>query len=58
MTDRLAHWAAVTPDAVFLADRGEDGAWRTVTYGEAIGAGPAAGAGAARCQALAPSIRC
>ena len=35
MTDRLAHWAAVTPDAVFIADRGEDGAWRTVTYAEA-----------------------
>ncbi|WP_423065168.1 feruloyl-CoA synthase [Devosia sp. CN2-171] len=35
MTDRLAHWAAVTPDAVFIADRGEDGGWRTVTYAEA-----------------------
>jgi feruloyl-CoA synthase len=35
MTDRLEHWARVTPDAVFIADRGEGGAWRTVTYGEA-----------------------
>ena len=35
MTDRLAHWAAATPDAVFLADRDESGAWRTITYGEA-----------------------
>src|SRR5687767_343726 len=35
MTDRLQHWAAMTPDAVFLADRGEDGAWRTMSYAEA-----------------------
>lgn len=35
MTDRLEHWAATTPDAVFLADRGEDGEWRTLTYGGA-----------------------
>ena len=35
MTDRLAHWARTTPDAVFIADRGEDGAWRRLTYGEA-----------------------
>ncbi len=35
MTDRLAHWAHATPDAVFIADRGEDGQWRTLTYGEA-----------------------
>ena len=24
MTDRLAHWATATPDAVFIADRGDD----------------------------------
>ena len=35
MTDRLEHWAEATPDAVFLADRADDGAWRTVTYAEA-----------------------
>jgi feruloyl-CoA synthase len=35
MTDRLVHWAQTTPNAVFLADRGEDGEWRTLTYGEA-----------------------
>ncbi|MCD7059008.1 feruloyl-CoA synthase [Pelagibacterium xiamenense] len=35
MTDRLAHWARERPDAVFLADRGEDWAWRRLTYGEA-----------------------
>jgi feruloyl-CoA synthase len=37
MTDRLAHWAAKTPDAVFIADRGEDGEWRTLSYGDANG---------------------
>jgi feruloyl-CoA synthase len=35
MTDRLAHWATATPDAVFIADRGDDGNWRTLSYGEA-----------------------
>lgn len=35
MTDRLAHWAEAGPDATFLADRGDDGAWRTVTFGDA-----------------------
>ncbi|GLQ55388.1 feruloyl-CoA synthase [Devosia nitrariae] len=35
MTDRLAHWARETPDAIFIADRGGNGGWRTITYGEA-----------------------
>jgi feruloyl-CoA synthase len=35
MTDRLDEWAASTPDAIFIADRGMEGAWRTVTYAEA-----------------------
>jgi feruloyl-CoA synthase len=35
MTDRLDEWAANTPDAIFIADRGMKGAWRTVTYAEA-----------------------
>ncbi len=35
MTDKLAHWASVKPDAVFIGDRGGDGEWRTVTYAEA-----------------------
>lgn len=34
--DRLRHWAAAAPDRVFLADRGHDGAWRTVTYRETL----------------------
>ena len=33
-TDWLEHWAAKTPDAVFLAERSGAG-WREVTYGEA-----------------------
>ena len=33
-TDWLDHWAAATPDAVFLAERNGDG-WREVTYAEA-----------------------
>src|SRR5690242_4964077 len=37
MTDRLEHWAKATPDALFLADRGDDGAWRKVMYAEAWG---------------------
>jgi feruloyl-CoA synthase len=35
MTDRLEEWAQRTPDVVFIADRGEDSAWRTITYAEA-----------------------
>jgi feruloyl-CoA synthase len=35
LTDRMQHWARVTPDTVFLADRGDDGEWRRLTYGEA-----------------------
>ena len=33
-TDWLDHWAAKTPDAVFLAERDGDG-WREVTYAQA-----------------------
>lgn len=31
----LERWADETPDAVFLAERGADGAWVTLSYGEA-----------------------
>jgi feruloyl-CoA synthase len=34
MTERLEHWAALAPDRVFLAQRGERG-WQTVTYSQA-----------------------
>ncbi|HEY5349602.1 MAG TPA: feruloyl-CoA synthase [Candidatus Lustribacter sp.] len=37
MTDRLAHWAAVRPDTVYLAER-SGGGWRTITYGAALDA--------------------
>jgi len=35
MTERLDHWAARTPEQVWLAQRGADGAWQRVTYAEA-----------------------
>ena len=37
MTDRLAHWAAVRPDTIYLGERAGDG-WRTITYGAAFDA--------------------
>ncbi len=36
IVDRLRHWAEAAPDRIFLADRGLDGAWRTVTYRETL----------------------
>ncbi len=35
VTERLAHWASVAPDRVLLGERGRDGNWRTLTFGEA-----------------------
>lgn len=32
ITESLVHFANLTPDKVYLADRGEDGEWRTLTY--------------------------
>jgi feruloyl-CoA synthase len=32
----LERWAAETPDAVMIAERGADGAWVEVTYGQAL----------------------
>ena len=37
ITDCLERWAHEAPDRVFLAERGPDGAWRAVTYGDALG---------------------
>ena len=34
LTDKLRFWASETPDRVFLADRAEDGGWRTITYAD------------------------
>jgi feruloyl-CoA synthase len=36
LTDRLVHWANLTPDRVFMADRASDGAWRTITYAQTL----------------------
>jgi feruloyl-CoA synthase len=36
LTDRLEYWAAKTPDRVFLAQRDGQGAWRTLSYAEAL----------------------
>ena len=36
LTDRLEHWAKAAPDRVFLAQRTPDGAWRKLTYAQAL----------------------
>src|SRR6476660_9347407 len=36
LTERLEHWATHAPSRVFLAQRGHDGAWRELTYGDAL----------------------
>ena len=36
MTDRLVHWAREAPDRVFFAARNEAGAWRGITYAQAL----------------------
>jgi feruloyl-CoA synthase len=36
LTESLEHWAAHTPDRVFLARRGADGAWRELSYRETL----------------------
>jgi feruloyl-CoA synthase len=36
LTERLVHWAKAAPDRVFLAQRDAAGAWRTLTYGDAL----------------------
>ncbi len=36
--EHLRHWADTAPDHTFLAERDSEGAWRRVTYGEALGA--------------------
>ena len=34
LTERLDHWAVHAPDRVFLAERDQNGAWRTATYSQ------------------------
>jgi feruloyl-CoA synthase len=36
ITERLAHWASVAPERVFLAQRDASGRWRTLTYTQAL----------------------
>src|SRR5262245_41505676 len=36
LTERLTHWAARAPDRTFLAERDQGGAWRQLTYAEAL----------------------
>lgn len=35
MTDRLDHWAQLTPDRTFIAQRTPEGPWRRLTYAQA-----------------------
>lgn len=34
ITERFMHWAKVDPDRLWMAERGEDGAWVRMTYGQ------------------------
>ena len=36
VTERLVHYAATVPERVYLAARGSDGAWRKLTYRDAL----------------------
>src|SRR3984885_5473930 len=36
LTERLVHWAKTAPERVFLAQRDASGAWRTLTYTDAL----------------------
>jgi feruloyl-CoA synthase len=38
LTDRLLHWAGEAPERPYLAERAPSGDWRTLRYGEALGA--------------------
>ncbi|MEW5424677.1 feruloyl-CoA synthase [Amorphus sp. 3PC139-8] len=36
ITERLVHWAETTPDRTWMAERGDTGEWRNVSYAEAL----------------------
>jgi feruloyl-CoA synthase len=38
LTERLVHWANITPDRTFLAQRDAAGAWRATSYAQALAA--------------------
>lgn len=44
LTERLAYWAEHSPRRVFAAQRGENGAWRAIRYGEMLSMARAIGA--------------
>lgn len=37
LSDRLVHWAEHAPDRIFMARRNDGGAWREITYRQALG---------------------
>jgi feruloyl-CoA synthase len=43
LTDRLHHWAREAPQRIFMAERNGSGGWRTLRYGELLGASRAIG---------------
>jgi len=45
MTERFLHWADLDPDRLWMAERGADGEWQRVTYGEGATAIRAIGSG-------------
>ncbi|MEZ4679572.1 MAG: AMP-binding protein [Caldilineaceae bacterium] len=38
LSERLYHWADVAPERIFLAQRGADGTWQTLSYAQTLGA--------------------
>src|SRR5580658_8929392 len=36
LTDRLVHWANISPDKICVAKREADGKWRTLTYAQVL----------------------
>lgn len=43
LTERLLRWAKECPERTFVAKRGGDGAWRRISYGEALAAARSVG---------------
>jgi feruloyl-CoA synthase len=48
LTDRLAHFAAIAPDRLWMAERDVSGEWRKIAYGEAFLLAKTIGAGLLR----------
>ncbi|HLW91338.1 MAG TPA: feruloyl-CoA synthase [Roseiarcus sp.] len=48
LTTRFAHFAALAPDRIFMAERDSAGAWRKISYAEAFDAAKRIGAGLIR----------